>query len=759
MKICFITCFLLFINLAFSQKEKQLIDEIDSINSAGISYYDTDRIVLSFKAFNKAKKISDSINESYGQAISNFYLGNIFNLMQQYGNAERSYKLMLDPSIDIRDNFLIANAYLSLGKLNKKEINKANSYFEKALSYASKHDYFANSNYTKDQHYELILKIRIELCEFYLNNSSLDKALDKAYINLLRLEESIKSTDNVKYYYKGYYSYVYGKYQAKKELYNNANERFNEAIGYLTNNNPKTDETNLLLSKIYKDLSLSHEKVDNKEEAYAALLKFNEYNGEFLNREKIRQSSLAKSKFNLEVYENNAQIANSEKQRQSEKTRQLKIVTIIMATSLVLLAISLITLLKNYITKRKLTDTLKSQNEELELAKNEALKSSELKSKFISNVTHELRTPLYGVVGITSLLLTNNNLNSKDSKFLQSLKYSGDYLLNLVNEVLQFGKIESEDIEVKKVSVNIRQLLENIIGSFDYKLQETNNEIKLHIDKQVPKTIECDNVRLSQVLINLIGNAVKFTKKGCIDIYVKILNILDDTVDLRFEIKDNGLGIPKEKFDLIFENFSQLENSNLNYQGTGLGLSISKKIIELFGSKIELESEFGKGSKFSFNVTFNYEASARSCATKVKILEDKVRNLNKHRILIAEDNKINQIVTKNLLEKQNYECVVVENGAEALKVLKDQTFNLILMDINMPVMGGIEATQLIRKFNAEMPIIALTAADVEELKENHDDIGFDGIITKPFDNYEFFQIIETTIQNNINFKGKVRKLY
>ena len=212
-------------------------------------------------------------------------------------------------------------------------------------------------------------------------------------------------------------------------------------------------------------------------------------------------------------------------------------------------------------------------------------------------------------------------------------------------------------------------------------------------------------------------------------------------------MEDSGLGIPKDKFESIFENFSQLDrNANMNYQGTGLGLSISKKIVELFGSQIELESEEGQGAKFSFNLTFDVD-NEKQLAIENEQSNGKIVNINKKfNILIAEDNKINQVVTKNLLKRQNYSCDVVENGIDAVEYVKNKSLDLILMDINMPKMDGIEATEIIREFNANIPIIALTAADIDYVHENYSEIGFSGLLTKPFDNIEFFQMIETKIK-------------
>src|SRR5690606_38385174 len=362
--------------------------------------------------------------------------------------------------------------------------------------------------------------------------------------------------------------------------------------------------------------------------------------------------------------------------------------------TLLVLCASLIAVYTSYNSKIRLNDKLKVRNEELQLSKDDALKATELKSKFISNVSHELRTPLYGVVGISSLLLNNSNLSNRDMKLLKSLKYSGDYLLNLINDILQVSKMENQKVELKNTSVNLKELLEGIANTFEYRLQETNNKIRVFIDNYVPEYIKCDNVRLSQVLINLIGNSIKFTESGTIYLRARLLDIDDNKVGLRFEVEDDGIGIPQEKFNVIFNNFSQLEaDNNFNYQGTGLGLSITKKLIELFESKIELESEVGKGSKFSFNVNFEIDNNRTNIVSdSSKSQNSLVVETKKRRILVAEDNKINQIVTKNLLNKEGYLCTIVNNGLEAIEQIKNNNFDLILMDINMPLMNGNEAT-------------------------------------------------------------------
>ncbi|WP_204346734.1 ATP-binding protein [Psychroserpens algicola] len=744
MKAKLLCCFLLCFFLSFSQTERDIINKIDSLNTIALSHFSNNDMAQSFNIFNQAIHLSDSINDNYGNALANFTVGKIYDFMQEYDKAESSFNTVIEVSKKADDNFLIASAYLNLGKvlMHKTPASDPIPYFEKALVYAMKDDVQDYNN--KDQKDVLLFNIRLNLSKLYLaaNNSS------KTLVYLSRAQENLKYIDDSNYA-TAQWNFIQGQYFFKKEFYNNAIIKYSEAANALESKSTAEHiNKNALLSDIYKSLSSTYAQLEKSNEAYQALLMHNTYRDEFINEDKTRQDIIVKSKFLIENYKNVAQLANSERIEQLAQSNKIKNVNIIISITVFLLIISLLTMYKSYVSKRKLSNILKVRNDELELAKNQAEKSSELKSNFISNVTHELRTPLYGVVGLTSLLLKNNDLSAKDTKFLKSLKYSGDYLLNLVNDVLQIGKIESQKIELKNVTVNIRLLLENIVNSFDYRLEETNNQIQVNIDKNVPEFFKCDNVRLSQVLINLIGNSIKFTENGKIHIRIQLLNIEGDDVSLRFEVEDDGPGIPKEKQKMIFENFSQLDkNNNTNYQGTGLGLPITKNIIELFGSSLEVESEPNLGTTFSFELTFEIDRDAKSETITIKKSKGSpIGETKKYKILVAEDNKINQIVTQNLLQRENYECVIAKNGSEALDLHKNATFDLILMDINMPVMNGYEATTEIRKFDSKTPILALTAADIEQIRDDYELVGFNGIITKPFDNYEFFQTISEHIE-------------
>ncbi|WP_298895876.1 ATP-binding protein [uncultured Psychroserpens sp.] len=744
MKANLLCCFLLCSLLCFSQTERDIIKKIDSINDRALYHYNNNDLAKSFNLFNQAIRLSDSINDSYGTALANFTIGKIYKFMHEDEKAKASFNTVIEASKKEGDNFLLASSYLKLGQMYMHKIPPTDAipYFEKAIYYGNK--YNVRDQYNTDKRDEVLFDIRLNLSKLYIKTDNLSKAL----VHLSRAENNLAYIED-QGFSKARWYFIQGEYFIAKELYNSANLSLLTAADLLEHHNSiDIENKNELLSNIYKKVSTTYAWLESDKQAYDALLKHNTYRDEYINEEKIRQGIIAESRFSIENYKNVAQLANNERIEQLVKSNKIKNVNVIITITVFLLFISLLTMCRSYVSKRKLSDILEARNKQLEVAKNQAEKSSELKSNFISNVTHELRTPLYGVVGLTSLLLKNNDLSAKDTKFLKSLKYSGDYLLNLVNDILQIGKIESQKIELKNVTVNIRLLIENLVNSFDYRLEETNNQIQISIDKNIPDFIKCDNVRLSQVLINLIGNSIKFTENGKIDIRVKLLNTSADKVSLGFEIEDDGPGIPKEKQRLIFENFSQLDkNSNTNYQGTGLGLPITKNIIELFGSTLEVDSEIDMGTTFSFELTFEIDKNAKVEKTKAKKAKGKAISLTKkYKILVAEDNKINQIVTQNLLQRENYECVVAKNGLEALEAHQETGFDLILMDINMPVMNGNESTKAIREFDDETPIIALTAADIEQVKEDYKGIGFDGIITKPFDNYEFFQTISEHIQ-------------
>ncbi|MFT5237045.1 MAG: signal transduction histidine kinase/ActR/RegA family two-component response regulator [Flavobacteriaceae bacterium] len=413
---------------------------------------------------------------------------------------------------------------------------------------------------------------------------------------------------------------------------------------------------------------------------------------------------------------------------------------------IIILSLLTLSLYKNNNLRAKANELLQDKNNELMLAKEKAEKASLAKAQFLSTITHELRTPLYAVTGLTHLLLEENpKENQKEN--LNSLKFSGEYLLSLINNILDLNKLEANKVEVEKTTFNLKKRMKDVIIALKKSGDDRKTKIHLEFDESIPNSLSGDPLKLSQILINLIGNSVKFTQNG--DVFVRVQNIdrTNDKISLHFEIEDNGVGISKKKQKSIFETFSQGSlQINRNFGGTGLGLSIVKNLLELMNSKIQLESQLGKGSKFWFNINFQIseEIGDESSPKNITYDIDYLALENKN-VLVVEDNKINQMITKKILEKNKMNCLVADNGMDAIKMVKENTFDIVLMDIHMPGISGIEATQKIREFDTQLPIIALTAVTIDENLDDFYRAGFNEIIPKPFKPEDFFEKIYRTI--------------
>lgn len=419
------------------------------------------------------------------------------------------------------------------------------------------------------------------------------------------------------------------------------------------------------------------------------------------------------------------------------------------STLIILFSVALITILtlltfflfKLNRIRAKSNFLLKQKNLELIQEKEKAEKATKIKSQFLSNITHELRTPLYAVTGLTHLMLEENPTASQKDH-LNSLRFSGEYLLSLINNILDLNKLEANKVEIEVVSFNLKKRITDLLLALDKAAKDKKNEVNLIFDNDIPKRIKGDSLILSQILINLIGNAIKFTKEGVISIRVHSKKDFNDDnkIQLHFEVEDNGLGISEDRQDIIFDNFSQ-ESQQINriYGGSGLGLSIVKKLLELLGSKIELKSELGRGSLFSFDINFD-KVSEIDLTNKKNILKDIDFGIFKgKKVLIVEDNKINQIITKKILEKQLIICEVANNGTVAVEKTKNEYFDLILMDIHMPGISGVEASKLIREFDNKTPIIALTAVTLDDHIEEFYASGITDVIPKPYKTEEFYE--------------------
>ena len=375
-------------------------------------------------------------------------------------------------------------------------------------------------------------------------------------------------------------------------------------------------------------------------------------------------------------------------------------------------------------------------------AKDAAEKASLAKAEFLSTMSHEIRTPMNAVIGMTHLLLQDEP-RADQIENLHALKFSGENLLALINDILDFSKIEAGGIEFESTPFSIHDMARSIKQAMAFKVEEKGIALKVVLDNALPETVIGDPARLSQILNNLVSNAVKFTLQGHVEIKVQVINKTKDSVDLYFSVSDTGIGINTENIDKIFDSFSQASSDvTRKFGGTGLGLTITKRLLELQGSHIQVESQSGKGTKFYFTLGFKIGQPSESRGNRWQInAETGQGSLQGVRILLAEDNAMNVLVASKFLNKWGVDLKVAENGKIAVKKVKESVFDLVLMDLQMPGMDGYQACIEIKKNNPDLPIIALTASATTETQEKVFRAGMSDFITKPFNPNELFQVI------------------
>ena len=387
-----------------------------------------------------------------------------------------------------------------------------------------------------------------------------------------------------------------------------------------------------------------------------------------------------------------------------------------------------------------LIDITSKKKAELELiaAKEEALQLSRAKEMFISVMSHEIRTPLNAVIGITHLLQEDDPLPSQKEN-LNVLKFSAENLMMLINDVLDFTKIETGNVQLEQVTVDLRELLQSIVATMQFKADSKSIYIRHHIDEAVPDTIIGDSTRLVQILLNLIGNAIKFTSKGGVVIDLKVIEQTNVDARIRFAVTDTGIGIEQEQMNSIFELWKQAAtDTTRKYGGTGLGLAISKRLVNLHDSRINVDSVPGHGSTFWFTITF--KKAIDSLVNK----KNKVEEGLKLHALVVDDNQINRLLINKVLKKWGATADFAENGVEAVQKIKvNKNYDLVLMDIHMPEMDGLEATKIVRglpeSYFQQLPVIALTASMMDSQMSQIAGAGMNDYILKPFDPKALFE--------------------
>lgn len=636
---------------------------------------------------NKAIAIQNTDETKIGLGQSHIIEAQLFLQKKDYAKADTSLVKAYKLFSDERSRVLIANTqyFQAISANAQNKFSVADSLLDKAIP---------------------MLKKNNEL--YFLASSYVQKA--KALIHLERTTEAKTNID--------------------------------EANNLVKEHNYKGLEVEIL--KLDSDLAILEK---NYERGYDKLEKYTE----------AQESAAAQTKgFELKQPPpgTNAAIANTlSKDIEREQKRKLQVsqLTTVLGFALItILSLLTLSLYKNNNLRAKANELLQAKNTELIIAKENAEKASMVKAQFLSTITHELRTPMYAVTGLTHLLLTENP-TPEQKKHLDSLKFSGEYLLSLINNILDLNKLEANKVEVEETSFDLKKRIEDVLFALGKSAKDKGNKLSFEFDEDIPNEILGDPLMISQILINLVGNAVKFTRDG--DVFVRVQKISQSDTDIRlhFEVEDTGEGISKKKQKSIFQNFTQGSVAiNRKFGGTGLGLSIVKNLLDLLKSKITLESTLGKGSTFMFDLKYNLDIAGSGEENPHNIIYDvDYVALENRKILVVEDNKINQMITRKILEKNQMVCDVADNGEIAVEMARnDKSFDLILMDIHMPGISGIEATEQIREFDKDIPILALTAVTIDENIDDFHEAGFNDIIPKPYKVEEFFQKIHNALKRS-----------
>jgi PAS domain S-box-containing protein len=369
------------------------------------------------------------------------------------------------------------------------------------------------------------------------------------------------------------------------------------------------------------------------------------------------------------------------------------------------------------------------------------------KQQFLSNMSHEIRTPMNAIIGFTKVVL-KTELSSKQKEYLTAIKMSGDSLIVLINDILDLAKVDAGKMVFEQIPFKLSSSIRTMLHLFEPKIEEKNLELVVSYDKNIPEVLVGDPVRLHQIILNLVSNAVKFTLQGKINVDVKIFKETKQNITIEFKISDTGIGIPKEKMGKIFENFQQASSGTSRlYGGTGLGLAIVKQLVESQGGEVKVRSRVKVGSKFSFQMKFQKTNSKAVNEIEPIELDEDMKNIS---VLVVEDIALNQLLMKTLLDDFGFESEIASNGSIAIEKLKLKKFDIILMDLQMPEMNGFEATDYIRKvMNLKIPIIALTAdvttMDVAKCKL----VGMNDYIAKPVDEKLLYSKLVGFIKKNI----------
>jgi len=696
----------------------------------GIAYSDLSLHQLAMDNYLESKALYEELNDQVGLAYLYLNLGASFNYLKDYDLANEYYRKAeaLFLKLDYKEEYADVLQNLGSSYSDSGDDIKAYSYYKRALLIYEQHEYVAGW--------------MLCLANAGLTMANLD-SLDRA---LEMIDGSIKlSTTAGDLSTLSYALNSNGKILMKLKRYAEADLALTGAkeIALANGFSEEIKENHLLRSDLFH-------ATGNQLYAYIHRVWHDDM------RDSLEQlnnlGSINSQMLAYETEKRDRQIKLLETERERKLLNEEKNVSLFWLICSVL-GLSLIggaLLYFSYTKKKKSEALLKIKQRELtqinlklEEEKLMAEQATNSKAEFLSMMTHELRTPLNAVVGIANVL-EEKNRNEEDDQALQTLKFASHNLLALINDILDFNKLESGNVNLEEVNFDLTKLLQNIRMSFQMEASKKNLHFSVHRSQNVPQIVCGDPTRLTQIITNLVSNALKFTHQGFVRLYVELVYSKSGEHRIRFVVKDTGIGIPKEKQATIFNSFQQAESSTTRkFGGSGLGLSICKRIIEISGGSLNVESEPGLGSTFLFELPFKsvkeneFDSSSAMDEEAIKNMKDKISGLN---ILLVDDNEMNIFVAKTILKNLNISVKEAFSGMEALDILDEgDQFSLVLLDLQMPGIDGFETSKRIKLNQINLPVVALTASSKEEVSFNGNSENFNGYLRKPF---EIEQLIE-----------------
>ena len=681
-----------------------------------------------------ALKEYKEINEGYGILTSTENIGVLYDAMHYYPEAIKYYKDALQIATSIKDNSMVYITYCNLGGA-----------------------YFHNSDFAE--------ALTSEQFALQLSSQNQDSSwmswscgfIGDVYFAQGNYAEALK-------YYKRAYDVVSGvrfmNEIASASIHLGATYEklgnVNEALRYETKGLSLATKTGSKehLKEAYQNLALIYARQGNYRSAYESEVSFKKLYDSVYNKESENKFTSLQMQYGFDRKQDSIKAETVRKEAISRKeiNNQKNIRNFLSGGLLLMLGFAGFVFRSLRISRK--------QKIAIEIQKNRAEQSERFKQQFLANMSHEIRTPMNAVSGMTDVLLEKGP-RPDQVEYLTAISKSSDILLHIINDILDLSKIEAGKLELESIDFSLTDAIKQVGDTLSYKAEEKGLQLITHIDDSIDDVVVGDPYRLNQVLINLGGNAIKFTAKGSVEIVVNKVSEADGKLSLRFSVTDTGMGIPAHKLQTLFESFTQANSSDTRkFGGTGLGLSISKQLVELQGGNIVVESREGSGSTFSFTIT--YLAGSPEKLQQRIAQEQRIDGniLNGLRLLVADDNEYNRLVVNETLRlKAKMQIDLVTNGQEAVQMLRQNDYDVILMDVQMPVMNGIEATKYIRSQmpapKSKTPVIALTASILRADLDMCTESGMNSYVPKPFKAWQLIHTIaDVTGRQHLNDQAR-----